>query len=134
MPKSAMPSPSRRPARAAASSAFWRPVHIQLIGLVHDLREFLPDPKALGSRASPCIEVTLVRQMRLYVPGDIQPTRVIARRAVLHATPPSAMNTSWDETNATLDWAGELCSNPDVVVGSPDAGVLQVQVRCRVSY
>jgi hypothetical protein len=44
------------------------------------------------------------------------------------------MNTSWDETNATLDWVGELRSNPDVVVGSFDAGVLQVQVRCRVSY
>jgi hypothetical protein len=110
------------------------PVHVQLTGLVHALREFLPDPKAPGSRAPSCIEVTLVRQMCLHVRGGVQPTRVIAGRAVLRTTPPSAMNTSWDGTNATLDWAGELCSNPDVVVGSFDVGVLQVQVRCRVNH
>jgi hypothetical protein len=72
--------------------------------------------------------------MCLHVRGGVQPTRVIAGRAVLRTTPPNAMNTSWDGTNATLDWAGELCSNPDVVVGSFDVGVLQVQVRCRVNH
>ncbi|KAJ7897808.1 hypothetical protein B0H13DRAFT_2337699 [Mycena leptocephala] len=103
------------------------PVHIQLIGLVHALREFLPDPNAPGSRASSCIEVTLVRQMRLHVRGDVQPTRVITGRAVLHATPPSAVDMSWDGTNASLDWAGKLYSNPDIAVGSFDAAVLQVK-------
>jgi hypothetical protein len=110
------------------------PVHIQLIGLVHALREFLPDPNAPGSRASSCIEVTLVRQMRLHVRGDVQPTRVITGRAVLHATPPSAVDMSWDGTNASLDWAGKLYSNPDIAVGSFDAAVLQVKVRSEIIY
>jgi hypothetical protein len=72
--------------------------------------------------------------MCLHVRGGVQPTRVIAGRAVFRTTTPSAMNTSWDGTNATLDWAGELRSNPDVVVGSFDVGVLQVQVRCRFNH
>jgi hypothetical protein len=53
---------------------------------------------------------------------------------VLHATPPSAVELSWDGTNASLDWAGKLYSNPDIAVGSFDAAVLQVKVRSEMIY
>ncbi|KAJ6503781.1 hypothetical protein C8R45DRAFT_894886 [Mycena sanguinolenta] len=102
-------------------------VHVQLIGPVVALREFLPDPAVARATAHSRVEVALVRQMRLHINGSVEHTVVTTGRAVLHPTPPGVNATS-DDGNPSLDWAGELCVDPAAAaVGSFDAAVLQVQ-------
>ncbi|KAJ6571301.1 hypothetical protein B0H19DRAFT_936582 [Mycena capillaripes] len=98
------------------------PVHVQLIGPVSALREFLPH--ATSARPRSCIEVTLVRQMRLHFGDHVEPTRATVGRAVLFPSPPSASSV-WDGVTASLDWVGELPCSVDAP--SFAAGVLQVQ-------
>ncbi|KAF8189530.1 hypothetical protein K438DRAFT_1722177 [Mycena galopus ATCC 62051] len=104
-------------------------VHVQLTGPVSALREFLPDPSVTGSRPRSCVEVTLVRQMRLHIHGSVEPTRATTGRAVLLPLPPSAFDSGSDDGRSTsLDWAGELRVDPEAAaVASFDAAVLQVQ-------
>ncbi|KAJ6467581.1 hypothetical protein C8R47DRAFT_1223696 [Mycena vitilis] len=91
------------------------PVHIQLIGPVAALREFLPD--ARGALHS-LIEAA----------GRIVPTRITTVRAFLRTCPPGAASAREDGTaSVSIDWVGELRGSADISVGSFDAGMLQVQ-------
>ncbi|KAJ7692477.1 hypothetical protein B0H17DRAFT_934086 [Mycena rosella] len=95
------------------------PFHVQLTGAVASLRTFLPDPSQKG----PEIQVSLLRQL---IAGPTRSVRFTAAHATLGSAPPGASARTSDES-ASLDWAGVLPCNPDIQVGSFDAGLLKIQ-------
>ncbi|KAJ7484776.1 hypothetical protein B0H11DRAFT_2192797 [Mycena galericulata] len=82
------------------------PLHVQVVGSVPSLREFLPDPAAASSE--PTVNAMLVRRLFLVVNG-----------ASTAAEPQPA-------STASLDWAGVRCK-PGVGVGTFDAGDVKAQ-------
>ncbi|KAJ6620974.1 hypothetical protein B0H10DRAFT_2215513 [Mycena sp. CBHHK59/15] len=95
------------------------PFHVQLAGPVASLREFLPDPATTTS-----ILGTLVRQIIIDVNGLSTACNVVIGYAKLFSCPPSA---SAPDSEASLDWEGEVRCKVDVAVGAFDAGVVRVQ-------
>ncbi|KAJ7760828.1 hypothetical protein DFH07DRAFT_918471 [Mycena maculata] len=103
------------------------PVHVQLAGAVPSLREFLPSPSSSPGDAEPTVQVTLVRQLLLTIAGRRGPSRLTLARATLRSAPPGPGAAAQSPHSASLDWTGALRVDPDVAVGSFDAGVVVVQ-------
>ncbi|KAJ7764364.1 hypothetical protein B0H16DRAFT_1526841 [Mycena metata] len=108
------------------------PIHIQLIGPLASLREFLPRADgALPARS--CVVVRLVRQNTMLVDGHKESCQATLGTASLVPMPPTlSAQDAWDRdgVTASLDWAGELrCDDAglSVEVGSFDAGLVAVQ-------
>ncbi|KAJ7463910.1 hypothetical protein B0H11DRAFT_1870773 [Mycena galericulata] len=103
------------------------PLHVQMVGSVPSLREFLPDPAAASPQ--PTVNAMLVRRLFLVVNDSPEPCRLTLGTTALSSTPPgaSAAAEPGPASTASLDWSGELRCTPGVDVGTFDAGIVKAQ-------
>ncbi|KAJ7484774.1 hypothetical protein B0H11DRAFT_1161113 [Mycena galericulata] len=103
------------------------PLHVQMVGSVPSLREFLPDPAAASPQ--PTVNAMLVRRLFLVVNDLPEPCRLTLGTTTLSSIPPGASAAAEPRpaSTASLDWAGELRCKPGVDVGTFNAGIVKAQ-------
>ncbi|KAJ7260143.1 hypothetical protein C8J57DRAFT_1134795 [Mycena rebaudengoi] len=101
------------------------PFHIQVTGPAASLNEFLPETKC----ALRNIQVTLVRQVALDLYGQKSRGTVVLGQTRLYCRPPGhgASCAHAADSEASLDFGGEVRCSANVAVGTFDAGVVAVQ-------
>ncbi|KAJ6501815.1 hypothetical protein DFH09DRAFT_1441489 [Mycena vulgaris] len=100
------------------------PFHVQLIGPVASLREFLPEPGDATSPGNATIVGTLVRLMIVELKGRRALRTLVIGHAKVCSRPPGA---AADAHEASLDWDGEVRSKADTTVGVFDLGCFRIQ-------
>lgn len=88
------------------------------------------------SNAPPTVRVFLQRQVTIALKGNQSTRKFSIGEGTLRSLPPSASlpppmlrSQPWEHGLSTLDYEGEVCSNPDITVGQFGMSRLQVRVR-----
>ncbi|KAF8190196.1 hypothetical protein K438DRAFT_1592301 [Mycena galopus ATCC 62051] len=105
------------------------PFHVQLTGAVSSLREFLPASDD-GSGGKATIVGSLVRQVIVDLDHRTATRSVVIGHAEMSPRPPDAgvdPHTHGDESQASLNWDGQVQCKGDSLVGTFDAGCVRVQ-------
>ncbi|KAJ7234506.1 hypothetical protein B0H12DRAFT_1027959 [Mycena haematopus] len=107
------------------------PFHVQLIGRVSALREFLPLATPTGPTATPTITGSLVRQITVDLNGRNASRSHVIGHAKLSPRPPGVDahhdEDEDEEAEVSLDWDGEVRCRTDTMVGAFDAGCVRIQ-------
>ncbi|KAJ6583726.1 hypothetical protein B0H10DRAFT_1833452 [Mycena sp. CBHHK59/15] len=100
------------------------PFHVQIYGHVSSLREFLPN----SDTDKMYIGGNIIRQIVFDIRDRVFHRNVIIGDAEFVSTPPGPWSNPTD-SEASLDWKGEVHCKPDVSVGSFDSGTIRIQVH-----